>query len=61
MKLLYRPFDFDDWGMIRTEDGKLFAVVRRPADDEELAKHRKNGTDPYEDMARRLMKSYEND
>jgi hypothetical protein len=56
--LLYRPFRHDDWGMIRYADGKLFAVVRRPLGDDEAAEHRCNGTDPFEDLARRLIGTY---
>lgn len=37
MKLSYRPHDLDDWGFIRTEEGNLFAVVRRPVDQQEMA------------------------
>lgn len=57
--LRYRPNEFDDWGQIRNADGSMFASVRRPASEEELAEHRRNGTDPYEDLARRLMASFE--
>ena len=57
-KLLYRPFKFDDWGMIREENGRLFAVVRRPVPEAEMSEHRKNGTDPYEELARRLIATY---
>lgn len=56
--LRYRPNKFDDWGIIRDSDGKLFASVRRPASEEELAAHREAGTDPFEDLARRLIDSY---
>lgn len=57
--LQYRPNEYDDWGMIRNADGSLFAVVRRPAGEDELAEHRRHGTDPYEDLARRLMSTFE--
>lgn len=57
-ELKYRPNKFDDWGMIRNADGSMFASVRRPASEEELAQHRVNKTDPYEDLARRLIASY---
>jgi hypothetical protein len=57
-KLVYRPNEFDDWGMIRDENGSLFAVVRRPATEEELSEHRRDGTDPYKDLADRLIWTY---
>lgn len=56
--LLYRPKKHDDWGMIRTKDGELFAVVRRPIDNEEADRHRSAKTDPFEPLARRLMSTY---
>jgi hypothetical protein len=57
--LRYRPNEFDDWGQIRNADGSMFASVRRPASEEELAEHRRAGTDPYEDLARRLMSTFD--
>lgn len=57
--LQYRPNEFDDWGQIRNPDGSMFASVRRPASEQELAEHRRNKTDPYEDLARRLIASFE--
>jgi hypothetical protein len=56
--LLYRPLEFDDWGMIRTADGKAFAAVRRPLSEEEAASHRVDKTDPFEDLARRLISTF---
>lgn len=58
-KLIYRPNDLDDWGFIRTEDGKLFATVSRPLSQEEMAYHRELKTDPFEDLGRRLIASYD--
>lgn len=53
--LFYRPNEFDDWGQIRNADGSMFASVRRPLSEEEAAEHRRNKTDPFEDLARTLM------
>lgn len=57
--LVYRMYDFDDWGMIRQADGTLFATVRRPVSDDELAKARSERTDPYEELGRLLIKATE--
>lgn len=54
-ELFYRPNRFDDWGYIRTADGEIFAVVRRPLDEEEADRHRRDKTDPFEPLARALM------
>lgn len=56
--LYYRPNKFDDWGIIRNADGSIFATVRRPVTDEEMVKHRSSGSDPYEDLALRLMSTF---
>ncbi len=56
--LQYRPYDFDDWGMIRDMNGRLFAVVRRILSKEEEDKFREKGADPYEEIARRLIDMY---
>lgn len=53
--LFYRPNEFDDWGQIRNADGSMFASVRRPLSEEEAAEHRRNKTDPFEDLARSLI------
>jgi hypothetical protein len=53
--LQYRPHEFDDWGMIRAADGRLFATVRRPLGEEEATQHRVARTDPFEPLARALM------
>lgn len=58
-KLTYRPNDLDDWGFIRTDDGSLFAVVRRPIGQEDMAYHREMKTDPFEDLGRRLIASFD--
>lgn len=60
-KLTYRPNDLDDWGFIRTEDGSCFAVVRRPISQEEMSIHRELKTDPFEDLGRRLIASFDED
>ncbi len=56
--LKYRPFEHDDWGMIRNEDGRVFATVRRPCSEGELAEHRANGTDPFEELALKLIAAF---
>lgn len=56
--LVYRPNRHDDWGMIRTKDGELFAVVRCPIGEEEADRHRANKTDPFEPLARRLISAF---
>ncbi|GEM_PF-5071780 len=56
--LKYRPFEHDDWGMIRNEDGRVFATVRRPCSEGELAEHRTNGTDPFEELALKLIAAF---
>lgn len=54
----YRPVEDDDWGWIRSErqDGihPIVAMARagRRMTDEQLAEHRRNGTDPYDGNAR---------
>ena len=54
--LRYRPLEFDDWGIIRRGDSnEIFAVVRRPLPEEDAARHREAGTDPFEPLARALM------
>lgn len=57
-ELFYRPNEFDDWGVIRSKDGKIFASVRRPLDEDEARKHRAAKTDPFEPLARRLIASF---
>ncbi|RWO22860.1 hypothetical protein [Mesorhizobium sp.] len=57
--LRYRPLEYDDWGIIRHGDSDhIFAVVRRPLDESEAAMHRANKTDPFEDLAKRLIASF---
>lgn len=58
LNLQYRPNKFDDWGVIRHADGSVFATVRRPVSDVDLAAHRSAGTDPYQDLALRLMATF---
>lgn len=54
--LKYRPFDHDDWGIIRNADGTIYATVRRPeAFEGEFDQHRAEGTDPFADIARKIM------
>lgn len=44
----YRPWEHDDWGTVRGEDGHIVALARDSrAEDEEKAVHRAVGTDPY--------------
>ena len=43
----YRPREFDDWGFVRSADGGLVARANW-AWDEDLNKHRMEGTDPGE-------------
>ncbi|MCR6502534.1 hypothetical protein MUO32_26255 [Shinella sp. CPCC 101442] len=55
-QLQYRPFDYDDWGMIRNGDGSMHATVRRPeAFEGEFDQHRTEQTDPFADLARRII------
>jgi len=61
MKLTYRPNDLDDWGFIRTLEGKLFATVSRPLSQEDMSYHRERKTDPFEDLGRRLIASFDED
>ncbi|WP_439604533.1 hypothetical protein [Shinella sp.] len=56
-KLAYRPLPHDDWGFIRTEEGAVFATVRRPLDEDEAAAHRAAGTDPFEPLALALIQA----
>lgn len=56
--LVYRPRHYDDWGTIRFANGDLFGTVRLKMEDEDLARHRRENTDPYENAARRLIESY---
>lgn len=55
----YRPKEYDDWGVVRgapDPDGRAWIVTQaragREVSEDELAEHRKNGTDPYEGNAR---------
>ena len=50
----YRPFEYDDWGIIRmaAPDGALVAIARGGSNDINLNEHRCNKTDPYEANAR---------
>lgn len=59
--LFYRPNEFDDWGQIRNADGSMFASVRRPLSEGAAAEHRRNKTDPFEDLATRLIASFDDD
>lgn len=55
----YRPNRFDDWGMVRAENGHLVALARDGglSDDRGVETHRANGTDPYEANARVITAS----
>lgn len=45
---LYRPFEYDDWGTVRTTDREVVAVSRRGSKDpKSLDDHRRDRTDPY--------------
>lgn len=55
---LYRPKEYDDWGIVRVagidEDGwqRIICQASYFADPDELCAHRANGTDPAEANAR---------
>jgi hypothetical protein len=53
--LSYRPNEFDDWGMIRYNDGTMFATVRRPLSKEEADEARRTKADPYEGISLMLL------
>jgi hypothetical protein len=54
--LLYRPNEFDDWGMIRNADGSMYASVRRPeAFEGEFDQCRSEKTDPFADLASMIV------
>jgi hypothetical protein len=57
--LVYRMHDFDDWGLIRNRDGSVFASLRRPVPDDEMAIHRSSGTDPYQALGLLLVDAVE--
>ena len=51
----YRPHEFDDWGMVRGPQGEPITQASlncRHWSDEDLAAHRREGTDPVEANAR---------
>jgi hypothetical protein len=56
----YRPHGTDDWGVVRGAPdpngvGIFIIQARYPyCDETELAKHRRNMTDPYEKLARAI-------
>ncbi|MCV9964177.1 hypothetical protein OIU34_20035 [Pararhizobium sp. BT-229] len=57
--LVYRPNEFDDWGMIRNADGTMFATVRRPTSMKQDDEARRTKTDPYEGIALLLISAAE--
>jgi hypothetical protein len=57
--LVYRMHDLDDWGLIRNRDGSVFASLRRPVPDDEMAIHRAAGTDPYQALGLLLVDAVE--
>ncbi len=49
----YRPFEHDDWGMVRDNEGHPIGQIHDVLiTDEEKNEHRKNNTDPYEKIAK---------
>jgi hypothetical protein len=57
--LVYRPNEFDDWGMIRHVNGRMFATVSRPLSQQEANDARRTETDPYEVLGRLLIVAVE--
>lgn len=57
--LAYRPLEYDDWGVIRRADGRLFARARSDAylSVADADAHRAAGTDPYEAIGRLIVKA----
>ncbi|WP_421358196.1 hypothetical protein [Agrobacterium rosae] len=54
--LQYRPNHYYDWGMIRNADGSMHATVRRPeAHHGEFDIHREQGTDPFAELASKII------
>lgn len=54
--LQYRPNHYDDWGMIRNADGSMHASVHRPEIYlGEFDEHREADTDPFADLARKII------
>lgn len=54
--LQYRPNHYDDWGMIRNADGSMHASVHRPETYlGEFDEHREADTDPFADLARKII------
>lgn len=54
--LQYRPNHYDDWGMIRNADGSMHATVHRPEIYlGEFDDHREVDTDPFADLARKII------
>lgn len=57
---LYRPWAYDDWGVVRAPNGNghdvspMVAQARAgdPVSNDQFAEHRKNRTDPYGDNAK---------
>jgi hypothetical protein len=54
-KLHHDRDEFADWGRIRDEEGKLIAIVKFDCDDETLARHRREGTDPSQPMVDAIL------
>lgn len=55
-ELQYRPNHYDDWGMIRNADGSMHASVHRPETyGGEFDECREEGTDPFADLARKII------
>ena len=57
LPLQYRPREFDDWGVVRTPDGSIFAVARRRTGETDDNEHRKNQTDPYRETGELIIRA----
>ncbi len=54
--LAYRTGSDDDWGWIRDSEGHLIAAVRHRLNETSDAEHRRNGTDPYAEVAEYIVR-----
>lgn len=55
LPLTYRSRDYDDWGYVRDAAGKVFCVLFYSRDEDTLAAHRRDKTDPALPMATDLI------
>jgi hypothetical protein len=56
-----RPVVFDDWGLIRDADDRIAAkALRLLGDCDEMDRHRRDGTDPYDANAAFIVRAVNN-